>query len=77
MMSTHGSTDRQVPGDGSAGRNGGAKTSRERAEAKRAEKLAQVREQVKSGSLVIRRMTDEERRRYPPRSTPVKRPGRR
>ena len=49
------------------------KTSRERAEAKRAEKLEVVREQVKSGSLVIRQMTDEERRRYPPRQAPAKR----
>ncbi|MBV9802193.1 MAG: hypothetical protein JO130_03350 [Solirubrobacterales bacterium] len=53
------------------------KSTRERAEEKRAEKLAQVREQVESGTLVIRRMTDEERRRYPPRPDPVKRPGRR
>jgi hypothetical protein len=51
------------------------KSARERAEEQRAQKLALVREQVDSGSLVIRRMTDEERRRYPPRSTPVKRPG--
>jgi hypothetical protein len=42
-------------------------TARERAEAKRAEKLALVREQVESGSLVIRQMTAEERRRYPRR----------
>jgi hypothetical protein len=42
------------------------KTTRERAEEKRAEKLERVREQVQSGSLVIRQMTDEERRRYPP-----------
>ena len=43
------------------------KTVRERAEEKRQEKLALVREQVKNGGLVIRQMTDEERRRYPPR----------
>jgi hypothetical protein len=43
------------------------KTARERAEEKRAQKLALVREQVQSGSLVIRQMTEEERRRYPPR----------
>ena len=42
------------------------KTARERAEEKRAEKLEQVREQVESGSLVIRQMTAAERRRYPP-----------
>jgi hypothetical protein len=45
---------------------GGVKTARERAEEKRAEKLEQVREQVENGTLVIRQMTDEERRRYPP-----------
>jgi hypothetical protein len=52
------------------------KTSRERAEEKRAQKLEHVREQVESGSLVIRKMTDEERRRYPPvapRSKPASR----
>jgi hypothetical protein len=43
------------------------KSARERAEEKRLAKLDSVREQVESGSLVIRRMTDEERRRYPPR----------
>jgi hypothetical protein len=42
------------------------KTTRERAEEKREAKLEFVREQVASGSLVIRPMTDEERRRYPP-----------
>ena len=44
----------------------GVKSARERAEEKRAEKLEQVREQIESGSLVVRKMTDEERRRYPP-----------
>jgi hypothetical protein len=43
------------------------RTTRERAEEKRQEKLEQVREQVESGSLVIRQMTEEERQRYPPR----------
>jgi hypothetical protein len=42
------------------------KTARERAEEKRAEKLEHVRKLVESGSLVIRQMTEEERRRYPP-----------
>lgn len=46
------------------------KTARERADAKHEEKLEMVREQVENGSLVIRQMTDEERRQYPPR--PVK-----
>ena len=52
------------------------KSARERAEEKREAKLELVREQVKNGSLVIRQMTDEERRRYPPRPPQNKRPGR-
>lgn len=44
--------------------NEGMKTSRERAEEKRQEKLDLVREQVRDGSLVIRQMTAEERGRY-------------
>jgi hypothetical protein len=44
------------------------RTTRERAEEKRQEKLEFVRQQVESGSLVIRRMTEEERKRYPPRA---------
>jgi hypothetical protein len=51
----------------------GVKTARERAEEKRLEKLDQVREQVESGALVIRQMTDEERQRYPPRPVQPKR----
>ncbi len=42
------------------------KTARERAMEKRQEKLDLVREQVESGTLTIRQMTAEERRRYPP-----------
>ncbi len=49
------------------------KTAWERAEEKRQAKLEGVREQIQSGSLVIRQMTDEERRRYPPKTGP--RPG--
>ena len=41
------------------------KSTRERAEEKRQEKLELVREQVQSGSLKIRQMTDEERQRDP------------
>ncbi len=55
----------------------GVKTTRERAEEQRAEKLGRVREQLESGSLVIRQMTEEERRRYPPVAAPAKRSGRR
>jgi hypothetical protein len=56
---------------------GGVKTARERAEEKRAEKLEHVREQVQSGSLVIRQMTDEERQRYPLVPPRPQHPGRR
>lgn len=53
------------------------KSARERAEEKREAKLQHVREQLASGSLVIRQMTAEERRRYPPRPARPKRFGRR
>lgn len=52
------------------------KSARERAEEKRAAKLELVREQVEDGSLVIRQMTDEERRQNPPRPEQPKRPRR-
>jgi len=52
------------------------KTSREEAEEKRQVKLDLIHEQIQNGMLVIRQMT-EERRRYPPRTTPPERPGRR
>lgn len=41
-------------------------TPRERAEARRQEKLEEVDKQVESGSLTVRQMTDEERAKYPP-----------
>jgi hypothetical protein len=50
------------------------KTSRERAEEKRQEKLESVAQQVENSGLVIRQMTEEERRRYPPRPRQPKRP---
>jgi hypothetical protein len=53
------------------------KTARERADEKRLAKLELVREQVENGSLVIRQMTAEERRRHPPRPAKAKRLGRR
>lgn len=56
-----------------AGKGGDAmRTSRERIEEKRREKLDLIREQVENGTLVIRRMTAEERRRYPPRPVTTK-----
>lgn len=54
-----------------------AKSARERAEEKHEAKLELVREQVQNGSLVIRKMTKEERRRYPRRPVSPKRTGRR
>ena len=43
------------------------KTARERAEDLRAEKLQKISEQIASGRLIVRKMTAEERLRYPPR----------
>jgi hypothetical protein len=45
------------------------KTTRERAEEKRVEKLDNIREQVAAGRLVVRKMTDEERIQYPARTS--------
>jgi len=42
-------------------------TSKERAEEKRREKLALIREQLASGDLKIRQMTPAEREKHPPR----------
>jgi hypothetical protein len=41
------------------------KTARERAEEVRAEKLQKISEQIASGRLIVRKMTPEERLRYP------------
>ena len=56
--------------------HGTPKTMRERAEEKHEAKLEVVREQVQNGSLVIRQMTDEERRQYPPRPAQRRQPRR-
>lgn len=53
------------------------KTMRERAEDKRQEKLELINEQLDNGSLVIREMTDEERLRYPPQTSPPPERGKR
>jgi hypothetical protein len=58
-------------------RGAGVKTQRERAEEKRLDKLELIRQQVESGSLVIRKMTDDERQRYPPRAESPRRAGKR
>lgn len=44
----------------------------ERREKAREEKLKQIEEQVESGSLVIRKMTDAERKANPPKPPPDK-----
>jgi anti-sigma28 factor (negative regulator of flagellin synthesis) len=51
----------------------GAKTQRERAEEKREEKLALIKEQIADGTLTIRQMTPEERKKDPPRKREPKR----
>jgi len=53
------------------------KTTRERADERRAEKLELIREQVANGSLVIRRMSDDERARFPPVASGERSSGRR
>jgi anti-sigma28 factor (negative regulator of flagellin synthesis) len=42
------------------------KTTRERAEEKRAEKLEAITEAIANGRLTVRKMTEEERQKYPP-----------
>jgi hypothetical protein len=49
------------------------KSTQERAQERRRQKLAAVEEQIRSGSLVVRPMTAAERARYPPRPAPAKR----
>ena len=50
------------------------KTQREKADEERQVKLDLVREQIQNGTLVIRQMTDDERRRDPPRTTQSEQP---
>jgi hypothetical protein len=49
------------------------KTPQERAEEKRRQKLEEMQEQIRSGSLVVREMTPEERERNKPRPPRPKR----
>ncbi len=49
------------------------KTPAERQEEARRKKLEEMQEQVDSGGLVIRPMTKEERKRFPPKPRPSKR----
>jgi hypothetical protein len=48
-------------------------TQRERAEARRKEKLDLIKEQVEDGSLVIRKMTPAERKANPAKPRPPQR----
>jgi hypothetical protein len=43
------------------------KTAHERQEEQRQAKLASMEEQIKAGTLVVRKMTREEREKFPPR----------
>ena len=47
-----------------------ARTVREQQDKRREEKLKQVQEQVDEGSLVIRKMTKDERQKNPPKPRP-------
>jgi hypothetical protein len=49
------------------------KTTQERADDRRRQKLAEVQAQIRSGSLVVRQMTAAERERNPPRPRRPKR----
>jgi hypothetical protein len=49
------------------------KTSRQRAEERRQEKLADVQHQIEDGTLTVRKMTPAERAEYPPRPRPERR----
>ena len=50
-------------------------TSQERAAEQRRQKLKQVEEQIKNGSLTVRQMTPKERKANPPRPPKPKRKG--
>jgi hypothetical protein len=52
------------------------KTQKDRAEERRREKLAQIRDEVAKGTLTIRQMTPEERAAHPPRARSAKSRGR-
>lgn len=49
----------------------------ERQQKAREEKLKNIKDQVEDGSLVIRKMTDEERKANPPKPRPERKPYRR
>ena len=49
------------------------KTMRERREEKREVQLEEIRESVAAGTLVVRKMTPKERKKYPPKPRASKR----
>ena len=51
-------------------------TAKERDDAAREEKVAEMKQQIKDGTLKTRKMTAKERAAYPPRPRPEGRPGR-
>jgi hypothetical protein len=59
--------------DDRAGSGVHVSTARERAEQKRRDKLALIRQQLESGALTIRQMTPAERAQHPPRPHPPRR----
>ena len=72
-MSPEKPAKRPKKGTGAAGgrRKGppkGTSPTAKRQQKRREEKLALVREQIEDGSLTIRQMTPEERKKYPPRT---------
>ena len=50
------------------------KTPAERKEEARQQKLEEIREQVDSGTLIIRPMTKAERKRFPPKPAAAREP---
>jgi len=48
-------------------------TQADRAAERRRAQLKEIQRQVKDGSLTIRKMTEEERKRYPPRPAKARR----
>jgi hypothetical protein len=52
------------------------KSQQERQADKRREKLSEIEKQISAGSLVVRQMTPEERKRNPPRPPRSPRPKR-
>ena len=49
------------------------KTQQQRAQEKRKEKLDLISEQIKEGSLTVRKMTAAERKKFPPKPVDPKR----